>query len=113
MHVAETLPHLAVMVAVPFAIAVTMPLLTVAMLVSELLQTTVLFVALDGNTVAERVSVSSTLSVKVVLLSETLVTAIVRSYLQTVQTLFTKVCFARPLFVVCPQVEACQCSVAL
>ena len=63
-----------VIVAVPAATAVTVPLETVATLSSLDDQVTVLFAAVDGATVAVSVSVSPTLRSSVFLLSVTPVT---------------------------------------
>ena len=65
---ADTLPQVAVMVAVPTATAVTLPLAsTVATFASEVLHVTVLSVVDSGRTVADRVSVSVALRVMAVL----------------------------------------------
>ena len=64
MHSADTSPAVAVIVAVPAEIALTVPYeSTYAMVASELLQLTVLSVALEGVTVAVRVWVWPTLRV--------------------------------------------------
>ena len=59
-QVADLPPAVAVIVAVPIAFAVTTPLLTVATEASDVLHVTVLLAALSGETVAVRVTVSST-----------------------------------------------------
>ena len=80
LHVAlRLLPSavVAVMVAVPTALAVTTPVLdTVATEVLELLHITLLLVAVDGVTVAVRVTVSFALSDAVVLFKEIPVAAV-------------------------------------
>jgi len=63
-----------VMVVLPTATPVTVPLLTVAMAVLLLIQVTFLFVALAGSNVAVRVSVPPTDTVVEVLFNETPVT---------------------------------------
>ena len=70
-------PAAAVIVAFPFATAVTTPSVTVATPVSLLVQVTVLSKAFSGRTVAVRVSVSPVIRVNSVLLSVTLVTGII------------------------------------
>ena len=78
-HVAVLLPALAVMVAVPTFFAITTPFETVAIVWSEELHVTVLSVALDGLTVAVRVTVSPALSDAVVLSKVTEVTSVASS----------------------------------
>ena len=73
-QVADWSPALAVMVAVPSAIAVMVPLLTVTIEASDVLHVTVLSVALLGETVAVSVSVSPTYNDVLVLFSEMEVT---------------------------------------
>ena len=75
-QVADLLPAVAVIVAVPPALAVTLPLAsTVATDVSLLDQVTVLSVALLGSTVAESVAVLPLVSERLVWFSVTLVTS--------------------------------------
>ena len=75
-QVAVLSPAFAVTVAVPAFTAVTLPpASTVATEASEVLQLTVLFVALDGLTVAVSVALSPSFRLKVVLSSETELTA--------------------------------------
>ena len=84
-----------VMVAVPAFFAVTMPFETVATVVLEDDQVTFWFVALDGLTVAVKVSVLPTIRVAVDLLSVTLVTEMVSGF-----TVNTQVAFLPPSAVV-------------
>ena len=71
----ESLSAVAVMVTVPFLIAVTTPLAsTVAIVLSEEVHKTLVLSALAGATVAVKVSVPPTLSSEVVLFNSTLST---------------------------------------
>ena len=70
-HVAFVSPQAAVMVAVPAFTAVTAPSLTVAIVLSEEVQTMALSVAFSGSTVAVRVADSPSVRLSVVLSSVT------------------------------------------
>ena len=85
-HVADLSPALAVMAAVPSAMAVTRPdASTVAMEVFELLHVTVLSVALSGLTVATSVSLSPSFRDKDVLFSAIDVTGTTKGFTCTLQ----------------------------
>ena len=86
-QVAVFSPALAVIVAVPTLIAVTIPLLTLAMLASEVLQITVLSVTSSGLTVAVRVAVSPTFNDALVLSRVILVTGVGTTVIEQVALL--------------------------
>ncbi len=79
MQVAVFPPAVAVIVALPAATPVTVPLLTVATELLDVLQVTVASVASVGNTVAVKFAVLPTVTDNVVALNETEVTATVSS----------------------------------